>query len=231
MFYAVPATIRTRNSVSSSDSRAWSRTAMAKSSSLFSLSRSAFAPLNAPCLVSHLSDTWHNSLRTSFCSSMIPSDSKLLISFCNSVYALSRSSFALLQSCCWISADMLKNYYHPSVNLPLIGLTIKPKRIEIEFTTEHIMWFLFQKSFVCAEACAIDFWLYWHKNIINMGVPAFFRWLSRKYPSIVVHCVEEKVTLLTRFWSAIGINFQFGFPDLQGRFNGWASTCVVIVQY
>uniref|UniRef100_A0A7N8X789 5'-3' exoribonuclease n=1 Tax=Mastacembelus armatus TaxID=205130 RepID=A0A7N8X789_9TELE len=26
-----------------------------------------------------------------------------------------------------------------------------------------------------------------------MGVPAFFRWLSRKYPSIVVHCVEEKV--------------------------------------
>ncbi|GCC43605.1 hypothetical protein chiPu_0027437 [Chiloscyllium punctatum] len=26
-----------------------------------------------------------------------------------------------------------------------------------------------------------------------MGVPAFFRWLSRKYPSIVVNCVEEKV--------------------------------------
>ena len=25
-----------------------------------------------------------------------------------------------------------------------------------------------------------------------MGVPAFFRWLSRKFPSIVVHCVEEK---------------------------------------
>ncbi|XP_075059938.1 5'-3' exoribonuclease 2 isoform X2 [Mixophyes fleayi] len=25
-----------------------------------------------------------------------------------------------------------------------------------------------------------------------MGVPAFFRWLSRKYPSIVVHAVEEK---------------------------------------
>lgn len=25
-----------------------------------------------------------------------------------------------------------------------------------------------------------------------MGVPAFFRWLSRKYPSIVIHCVEEK---------------------------------------
>ena len=25
------------------------------------------------------------------------------------------------------------------------------------------------------------------------GVPAFFRCLSRKYSSIVVHCVEEKV--------------------------------------
>uniref|UniRef100_A0A673FKH9 5'-3' exoribonuclease n=1 Tax=Sinocyclocheilus rhinocerous TaxID=307959 RepID=A0A673FKH9_9TELE len=25
-----------------------------------------------------------------------------------------------------------------------------------------------------------------------MGVPAFFRWLSRKYPSIIVHCLEEK---------------------------------------
>ncbi|KAG8583792.1 hypothetical protein GDO81_008551 [Engystomops pustulosus] len=28
-----------------------------------------------------------------------------------------------------------------------------------------------------------------------MGVPAFFRWLSRKYASIVVHCLEEKVIL------------------------------------
>lgn len=25
-----------------------------------------------------------------------------------------------------------------------------------------------------------------------MGVPAFFRWLTRKYPSIVVQCQEEK---------------------------------------
>jgi 5'-3' exonuclease len=26
-----------------------------------------------------------------------------------------------------------------------------------------------------------------------MGVPAFFRWLTKKYPSVIVHCIEEKV--------------------------------------
>ena len=25
-----------------------------------------------------------------------------------------------------------------------------------------------------------------------MGVPAFFRWLSKKYPSVVAECVEER---------------------------------------
>ena len=34
-------------------------------------------------------------------------------------------------------------------------------------------------------------WRNWEQG--EMGVPAFFRWLSKKYPSIVVHCVEEKV--------------------------------------
>lgn len=30
-----------------------------------------------------------------------------------------------------------------------------------------------------------------------MGVPAFFRWLSRKYPSVIIECVENKVNLRT----------------------------------
>ena len=29
-----------------------------------------------------------------------------------------------------------------------------------------------------------------------MGVPAFFRWLSRKYPSILVYCIQEKSTVI-----------------------------------
>lgn len=26
-----------------------------------------------------------------------------------------------------------------------------------------------------------------------MGVPSFFRWLMKKYPSVIVECVENKV--------------------------------------
>ena len=38
-----------------------------------------------------------------------------------------------------------------------------------------------------------------------MGVPAFFRWLSRKYSSIVVHCQEEKVSSIPlNIYSCIG---------------------------
>ena len=29
-----------------------------------------------------------------------------------------------------------------------------------------------------------------------MGVPAFFRWLSRKYPSVIVECLEDTVSSL-----------------------------------
>lgn len=29
-----------------------------------------------------------------------------------------------------------------------------------------------------------------------MGVPAFFRWLSRKYPSVIVECIEQRVSNL-----------------------------------
>ena len=29
------------------------------------------------------------------------------------------------------------------------------------------------------------------------GVPAFFRWLTKKYPSVIIDCLEEKVTYQT----------------------------------
>ena len=32
-----------------------------------------------------------------------------------------------------------------------------------------------------------------------MGVPAFFRWLSRKYPSVIVECLEDRVSSSFRF--------------------------------
>jgi hypothetical protein len=32
----------------------------------------------------------------------------------------------------------------------------------------------------------------------KMGVPAFFRWLSRKYTSVIVPCIEEKVCYFMR---------------------------------
>lgn len=34
---------------------------------------------------------------------------------------------------------------------------------------------------------------FFQKRTRAMGVPAFFRWLSRKYPSVIVECVENKV--------------------------------------
>ena len=53
---------------------------------------------------------------------------------------------------------------------------------------------------VPAARCCLSLWLRpfagraaAYSCAAAMGVPAFFRWLSRKYPSIVVNCVEEKV--------------------------------------
>ncbi|KAF7493417.1 5'-3' exoribonuclease 2 [Sarcoptes scabiei] len=45
-----------------------------------------------------------------------------------------------------------------------------------------------------------------------MGVPAFFRWLSRKYPSIIVHCDE-------------GVKGQYHFDNLYLDMNGIIHPC------
>lgn len=44
-----------------------------------------------------------------------------------------------------------------------------------------------------------------------MGVPAFFRWLSRKYPSVIVHCVEQKVNLILEHKAKFNIHVLFYF--------------------
>lgn len=58
-------------------------------------------------------------------------------------------------------------------------------------------------SFFSAKLSLFTFLLSGNKQFwdAGMGVPAFFRWLSKKYPSIVVHCVEEKVSLWAYIFS------------------------------
>ena len=31
-------------------------------------------------------------------------------------------------------------------------------------------------------------------TVVSMGVPAFFKWLSTKYPKIILDCVEQRAT-------------------------------------
>jgi len=39
-----------------------------------------------------------------------------------------------------------------------------------------------------------------------MGVPAFFRWLTKKYPSVVADCVEDRVNELSIILKRIHFN-------------------------
>lgn len=57
-----------------------------------------------------------------------------------------------------------------------------------------------------------------------MGVPAFFRWLSRKYPSVVVTCTEEKAKVMERITVPVdatqpnpnGVEFDNLYLDMNG---------------
>lgn len=40
-----------------------------------------------------------------------------------------------------------------------------------------------------------------------MGVPAFFRWLSRKYPSVIIECTEKKVNSDAFKFKRFSLNF------------------------
>lgn len=61
-----------------------------------------------------------------------------------------------------------------------------------------------------------------------MGVPAFFRWLSKKYPSIVAHCVEDRklvdgVTVLPD--SSLPNPNDYEFDNLYLDMNGIIHPC------
>lgn len=53
-----------------------------------------------------------------------------------------------------------------------------------------------------------------------MGVPAFFRWLTRKYPSIIVNCIEDNPSTGSFFHSSFvfSSNDHF-FSDALGVYH------------
>lgn len=49
-----------------------------------------------------------------------------------------------------------------------------------------------------------------------MGVPAFFRWLSRKYPSVIVECLEDRVSWVGREGKSLASIFHILFSASRG---------------
>jgi hypothetical protein len=53
-----------------------------------------------------------------------------------------------------------------------------------------------------------------------MGVPAFFRWLTKKYPSIIVNCIEDNPSTGQLFHSCFFLKIFFiYFSDAQGVYH------------